>query len=723
VNPNREKFQGRGLLYKVTSYFGNDGHPLIVEHVRPTCHLYIRIRRGFLCPLCGKLRPAFLREEFMSFLKLDKLCLSYGEQVIFDHVDLLLNSGDRLCLVGRNGVGKSTLLKVIDGSVNADSGAVWYADGLRIAGLMQDLPEADHTPVFNFVARGLPVLAESLSRYHALIGNPDADSFNEATLNELSRLQSIIEANDGWAINNRIDQILTRLELDAEAQMQDLSGGWRRRAALARALVIDPDILLLDEPTNHLDVQAIVWLEKELTNFAGAVVFVTHDRAFLQNVANRIGELDRGSLSVWDGKYQDFLAFRERQLAEEEKHNSEFDKRLAKEEVWIRQGIKARRTRNEGRVRALKVLREERSERRDRLKTSNIQLQQDSASGKIVAELENVSFGYDGSLIIRDFSTRVIRGDKIGLIGPNGIGKSTLLKILLGQLEPQSGTVKLGSKIEVAYFDQLREQLNLEQNAMDNVAGGREFIDINGKSRHAISYLSDFLFTGERARTPIKALSGGERNRILLAKLFSKPANVLVMDEPTNDLDVETLDLLEELLLSYEGTLLLVSHDREFMDNVVASTMSFEGGGIIREYVGGYNDWLRQGGKWPDKASLKANELRSSAAQTASDESTKSDAENGAEKSSSPEITEVKPSKSKKISYKLQRELESLPTKIEQLEQSIEKLQLELSSPDFYSQDQKITATKLAALDELTLALEQCFERWQALEAMQNGDA
>ncbi|HEY7774849.1 MAG TPA: ATP-binding cassette domain-containing protein [Marinagarivorans sp.] len=648
----------------------------------------------------------------MSLLKLDNLCLSYGEQVIFDGLGLLLNNGDRLCLVGRNGVGKSTLLKTIDGTIQPDSGSAWHADGMRMAGLMQDLPEADSTSVYDFVAQGLPELAASLTRYHALIHNSATEPMTDDMLEEMARLQGVIEAHDGWAINNRIEQVLTRLELDADAQMQDLSGGWRRRAALARALVIGPDILLLDEPTNHLDVQAIEWLEKELANFNGAVVFVTHDRAFLQNVANRIGELDRGSLNVWDGKYQDFLAFRERQLAEEEKHNAEFDKRLAREEVWIRQGIKARRTRNEGRVRALKAMRVERSERRDRLKTSSFNMQQESASGKIVAELDNVSFAYDGWPIIRDFSTRVIRGDKIGLIGPNGIGKSTLLKIILGELAPQSGTVKLGTKVEVAYFDQLRDQLDLEKNAMDNVAGGREFIEINGKPRHAISYLNDFLFTGERARTPIRALSGGERNRVLLAKLFSKSANVLVMDEPTNDLDAETLDLLEELLHSFEGTLLLVSHDRAFMDNVVASTISFEGDGVVREYVGGYNDWLRQGGKWPERDSVAAKKQK--LADAAASVSTL------ANPVTAP--VETKPVKQKKLSYKLQRELDRLPANIEQLEQAISELEQEVAAPEFYLQEQDKVAVRLAHLEQLAQDLETCFARWEELETLKNSE-
>lgn len=645
----------------------------------------------------------------MTVLKLDSLCLSYGEQIIFDDVQLLLKPGDRLCLVGRNGVGKSTLLKVIEGKATPDSGSVHISDGCKIAGLMQDLPDADHKTVYDYVADGLPQLAASLSRYHELTSH--AQDFDEQMLGELAKLQTIIEAHDGWSINNRIEQVLTRLQLPADKHMADLSGGWRRRVALAQALVCHPDVLLLDEPTNHLDIEAIEWLEGELRNFPGVVVFVTHDRAFLQAIANRIGELDRGKLSVWDGVYHDFLEFRAQQLAEEEKHNAEFDKRLAKEEAWIRQGIKARRTRNEGRVRALKAMRNERSQRREKLQTSSITVQQEGGSGKIVAELENVSFYFDKTAIIKDFSLRVVRGDKIGLIGPNGIGKTTLLKVLLGELAPQEGKVKLGTKLEVAYFDQLRDQLDLEKNAMDNIAGGREFIEINGKSRHALSYLNDFLFTGERARTPIKTLSGGERNRILLAKLFSKTANVLVLDEPTNDLDAETLELLEELLASFEGTVLLVSHDREFMDNVVTSTIGFEGNGVLREYVGGYQDWVRQGGKWP---SHKPTD-------NTTQERQESDSDNATGAIAEESVPAPAKPKGKKLSYKLQRELDALPATIEKMENAIAEAEAVTLAPDFYQQDQQVVKEALEHLGKLNEELEQVFERWQELEAMQEG--
>ncbi|RYZ96493.1 MAG: ATP-binding cassette domain-containing protein, partial [Moraxellaceae bacterium] len=488
----------------------------------------------------------------MPLLKLDNLSLAYGQQVLFDSIQLLLNKGDRLCLVGRNGVGKSTLLKVIEGSVESDGGSRWLDTSVKVAGLSQDLPDANDDTVLDYVASGLAQLGQDLAQYQRCIESPEAD------LDLMATLQSRIEAADGWSLQNRIQQVLTRLELSAQDRLADLSGGWRRRAALARALVCQPDVLLLDEPTNHLDIKAIEWLEAEIKQFSGAVVFITHDRAFLRAVANRIGELDRGKLSIWDGNYTDFLAFRERQLAEEEKHNSEFDKRLAKEEIWIRQGIKARRTRNEGRVRALKEMRQERAERRAQLGTVKMALQNEGNSGKLVAEFKDVCFSYGDKPLIERYSGVITRGDKIGLIGPNGVGKSTFLKLITEELTATSGEIKMGTNRAVAYFDQLRDQLDLDKNAIDNVSEGRDFIEINGQNRHCISYLSDFMFTGERARTPIRALSGGERNRILLAKLFSKPANVLIMDEPTNDLDAETLELLEDLLVDYKGTLLLV---------------------------------------------------------------------------------------------------------------------------------------------------------------------
>ena len=633
----------------------------------------------------------------MQLIKLDNLQLFYGEQVIFDGVSLQVNSGDRLCLVGRNGVGKSTLLKTLDGSVDPDNGSLWRDPGITIASLKQDLPERDDCSVYDFVASGLAQLGKDLARFAML-----AEKADEASLDEMGRIQQRIEAVDGWAVQNQIEQVLTRLELDGNLRVADLSGGWRRRVALAKALVSQPDVLLLDEPTNHLDIVSIEWLEKQLLEFSGAVVFVTHDRAFLRKVANRIGELDRGKLSIWDGDYSSFLVFREQQLADEEKRNSEFDKKLAQEETWIRQGIKARRTRNEGRVRALKQLRRERSERRERIGNAKMAVAGDVSSGKLVAEFKEVSFAWHDKVIVDSFSGTIVRGDKVGLIGPNGVGKSTFLKLLMGEIQPTQGIVRTGSKLSIAYFDQLRDELELDKSAVDNIAQGREFIEIDGKSRHIISYLNDFLFTGERARTPIRALSGGERNRVLLAKLFSKPANCLIMDEPTNDLDAETLDLLEDLLLNYEGTLLLVSHDREFLDNVVTGTIGFEGQGVLQEYVGGYADWIRQGGVWYAPGEVPKPPVK--VAPTPSKDIAKATA---------PAV--------KKLSYKLQLELDTLPAKIEQLEQEIEALQAEACDPEFYQQDPKMVAKKTDLMAHKDAELQQCYARWEEIESMKEG--
>ncbi len=628
----------------------------------------------------------------MNLIKLDNLQLAYGEQVIFDMLNVQVKKGDRICLVGRNGVGKSTLLKTISGEVEVDGGQVWRSSAIKLATLSQDLPEESDVSVFDFVAGGLAQLGKDLARYAVLSTKVD-----EKSLEEMGEIQMRIEAVDGWTAHNRIEQVLTRLDLDGSAKLGDLSGGWRRRVALAQVLVCQPDVLLLDEPTNHLDIVSIEWLEKQLVEFQGAILFVTHDRTFLRNVANKIGELDRGQMTVWDGDYASFLVFREQQLADEEKRNSEFDKKLAQEEVWIRQGVKARRTRNEGRVRALKQLRQERSERRDRLGNVKMEVTKDVASGKLVAELKDVSFAWDGVPIVSNFSATIVRGDKIGLIGPNGIGKSTFLKLLLKEIEPQMGSVKMGSNLSIAYFDQLRDQLNLDLNAVDNIAEGREFIEINGKPKHVISYLNDFMFTGERARTPIRALSGGERNRILLAKLFSKPANLLIMDEPTNDLDAETLDLLEDLLLNFDGTMFLVSHDREFLDNVVTSTIGFEGRGNLNEYVGGYHDWKRQGGVWYQGG----------------------DSPVAGEESPAVKVPVKKLSPVKKMSYKLQKELDGLPAKLEKLEVSLGVLQQEVCVVGFYEGPADEVSAKTDLIAKQEAELQQCYTRWEELEALQ----
>ena len=637
----------------------------------------------------------------MSLIKIEKAELSYGLQVLLDKVDLTIERGQRLCLIGRNGTGKSSLLKVIDGEVDLDKGEVIRQTGIRVARLEQDLPEADDRLVFDAVAAGAKGVGELLAEYRTLSHMRD---ISDAQLVHMADIQHQIEANDGWALQQKVDEIISRLDLPAERYMRELSGGWRRRVALARALVLEPDVLLLDEPTNHLDIAAIEWLEKQLLNFNGALVFITHDRSLLQALATHIAELDRGHLRYWEGNYESFLTYREQALADEARHNELFDKRLAQEEVWIRQGIKARRTRNEGRVRALKALREVRSQRREVVGKANFALATGGDSGKLVADLVDVSYSWGDKKIVNQFSTRIMRGDRIGLVGANGAGKSTLLKLILGDLQPQSGSVKLGTNLEVAYFDQLRDQLDLDKNAVDNIAGGREFIDIDGKSKHIFSYLSDFLFSGERARTPLRALSGGERNRVLLAKLFSKSANLLVLDEPTNDLDVETLELLEEILTEYTGTLLLVSHDRAFLNNIVSSVIAFEGRGNVLEYVGGYDDWIRQGGQW-----TQADELPSAAASSSS---------SGAKNAEASEVSKS-PTKAKKLSYKFQKEFDELPQKIELLEGKLNELQAAAGASDFYNQTSAVVEQKLQELAQVQQQLDACFERWAELEDMQ----
>ena len=633
-----------------------------------------------------------LEKRNMSLLEVKQASLHYGTQVLLDKVDLKVEKGQRICLLGRNGAGKSTLLKAISGQIELDEGQVWIKPGIKIARLEQDLPEADDVSVFDAVAAGLDKAGQTLIQYHELLNHPD-----DIDMDKLADLQQKLDAEDGWMLQQRVDTVLSRLALPADKFMRELSGGWRRRVSLARVLVTEPDVLMLDEPTNHLDVLAIEWLEQQILNFNGAVIFITHDRQFLQNLATDIVELDRGLTKSWHGDYHRFLEFREQQLLEEERHNALFDKRLSEEEKWIRQGVKARRTRNEGRVRALKSMRNERSQRRE--KTGNVSLEVGSSgrSGKLVAELEGVTQNFADNTVIKNLTTTIIRGDRIGFIGPNGAGKSTLLKIILGQLEPALGSVKIGTSLSVAYFDQLREQLDLDKNVVENVAEGRDSIEINGKPRHIISYLSDFLFTGARSRTPLRALSGGERNRVLLAKLFSKECNLLVLDEPTNDLDVETLELLEEVLVNFPGTILLVSHDRAFLDNVVTSTLAFEGGGIVREYVGGYADWIRQGGEWNDSQEDDSNAQITTAEPTVNSESAKHN----------------------KLSYKLKSELEALPSQIEILEQQVQVLEQTMAVPGFYEGEALATAEVLSQLETTQQALEQKFARWEELDSKQ----
>ncbi|MAT52064.1 MAG: ABC transporter ATP-binding protein [Porticoccaceae bacterium] len=634
----------------------------------------------------------------MPLLTLTNLSLHFGSHILLDQVDFTLRKGNRIGLLGRNGAGKSSLMKLIAGDLAADSGDRWLRPGVRIASLSQTLPEADDRTVYDVVAHGLEAVGDLLTRYHELTQQPAPD------LKVLEQVQQQLEAADGWNLQQRVDTVLTQLDLPPDAAMKTLSGGWHRRVALARALVVEPDILLLDEPTNHLDIPSIEWLEKQIQDYRGALLLVTHDRQFLQRVTNKIIELDRGHLHEWEGDYRSFLDFREQQQAAEDRANALFDKKLAEEEKWIRQGIKARRTRNEGRVRALEAMRRERVERRERTGRADFGAESASQSGKIVAELKDVSQSYGGRTVISHFSTTIIRGDRIGLVGANGAGKSTLLKIILGEIEPQSGQVRHGTKLEIAYFDQLRQQLDPERNLMDNICEGREFITINGKDRHGVSYLADFLFTPDRIRTPVKALSGGEQNRAILAKLFSKPANVLVLDEPTNDLDIETLELLEDILINFEGTLLLVSHDRQFMDNVVTSILVFGEDGRISEEVGGYSDWVAKGGRLVPLSGSSQNGKSGQARLEARESGPATPPENPG-----------RPER-KKRSYQQQRELDSLPALIETLEQEIASVGARVSDPDFYQQPQETIESTLTQMADLHAQLERYYERWAELE-------
>ncbi|MCE8025169.1 ATP-binding cassette domain-containing protein [Billgrantia aerodenitrificans] len=641
----------------------------------------------------------------MTLLRLESLQLAYGTHVLLNGADLVLEKGERLALVGRNGTGKSTLLKLVAGEILPDDGSIWRAPGLKIGVLEQDLPSASGETIFDVVAQGLPQAGELLAEYHHLVQAAEPDMKRMATL------QSRLEAIDGWSFHQRIDVVLTRLGLPADDLMSALSGGWRRRVALARALVAEPDLLLLDEPTNHLDLDTIAWLEEQLLDFNGAVLFITHDRAFLSKLATTILELDRGRLGRYPGDYAKYQQQKAHELEVEARENAEFDKKLAQEEAWIRQGIKARRTRNEGRVRALEQLRRERGQRREVQGRASFGIDSGERSGKRVVELVGVTHRFGDETIVRDLSLEIQRGDRIGLIGRNGAGKTTLLKILLGELEPSEGTVKLGTNIKVAYFDQLRAGLEPEKSVYDNVAQGSDRITVGGKDKHVISYLQDFLFTPERARQPVKALSGGESNRLLLAKLFTQPANVLVLDEPTNDLDVETLELLEELLLDFDGTLLLVSHDRAFMDNVVTGVLAFEGDGVVREYVGGYSDWVRQGGKLPPAP------WEGAARQQV--EPTAKPVEK-APAGPSPSAPAAK--KPAKLSYKLQRELDALPAEIERLEAEVAEYEARVGAPTFYQQEAGVVSEVLQAMSDKQAELDAAMERWMELEAMAAGE-
>ena len=636
----------------------------------------------------------------MPLLRVTDLELSFGHHVLLQNANCQLDKGDRVCLVGRNGAGKTTLMKLLAGQLKPDGGSIWRDPAITISRLDQELTRADQQTVMQVVASGLADTGALLTEYQQLLGR----SLDEAGLKQLDRLQRRIDAVDGWSYQQRIGETLSRLSLQGEQRMSSLSGGWRRRVALAKALVTAPDLLLLDEPTNHLDIESIEWLEKQLVEFNGAVLFITHDRALVRRLATGILELDRGRLRLYQCDYDNYLQQRAHLLDVEEQHNALFDKRLAREEAWIRQGIKARRTRNEGRVRALQKLRAERSQRRSLQGNARFTVESAGSSGKLVAEVKAISYRIDGRDLFNKLSFNLMRGDKIGLLGPNGVGKTTLLKVLLGELQPSAGEVKLGTRLDIAYFDQMRERLDDDKTIVDTVGQGRESITINGKTRHVLSYLGDFLFSPERARTPLKALSGGERNRVQLACLFSMPANILVLDEPTNDLDVETLELLESVLVEFDGTVLLVSHDRDFMDNVVTGTLAFEGNGTVREYVGGYRDWLRQGGSFAQHAAV---DRKPAPDNSRGDGDIPPDAK--------PLGGKGKKSGYKKLSYNDQRDLEALPERIESLEQQQAQLQQETAAADFYRQDHSRVNEKLAALAAVSAELEECYERWVVL--------
>ena len=631
----------------------------------------------------------------MPFITLDNASLAFGHVALLDHTAFQLDENERVGLIGRNGGGKSSLMRVLAGIANLDDGIVWRSPGARICYVSQEpILDADDS-VFDAVAKGLGKLQKLLHDYHHVshqLAEPDADY--DKLLEEMQHLQTQLEAQDGWQVESRIETAIAKLDLDPDKRVGDLSGGQRKRVALAQALVAAPDVLILDEPTNHLDFASIEWLEGLLNSFVGSVLFVTHDRRFLDNVTTRIVELDRGVLSSFPGNFSAYQAIKERMLSDEAVVNAKFDKVLAQEEVWIRQGVKARRTRNEGRVLRLEQLRRDRAARREKVGRVEMAVETGERSGKLVAELTDVCKSYGDRTLVKDFSCRIQRGDKIGLLGPNGAGKSTLLKMILGQLEPDSGDVKLGTKIAVAYFDQLREQLDDEATLADTISQGADFVDIGGQKKHVISYLGDFLFAPERARSPVKSCSGGERNRLLLARLFTQPANVLVLDEPTNDLDIETLELLEELLANYDGTLFLVSHDRAFLDNVVTQVIAFEGDGKLQEYVGGYEDWVR----------VQKFQAQQAAAKPATSTPPKAVAQ------------VVEKPKSNKLSYKESRELEELPKQIEALEQEQIDIVAHLADGTIFRNDVK-RAQQLQARSEVIdgLVLE-LMSRWEVLD-------
>jgi len=638
----------------------------------------------------------------MAVVSLRDISINFTGTVLLDGISMQIEPGERVCLLGRNGEGKSTLLSIIEGVINPDSGSVDYARGSKVAMLPQEVPKDMEGSVYDIAAQGLGAVGRALSAYHdASRALSEALETDDALVSQMEKAQHALEDAGGWPHHQTIETVLSHLKLDGDERFSSLSGGTKRRVLLARALVSSPDLLILDEPTNHLDIDSITWLEDFLLRQNTALFFVTHDRAFLKKLATRIVELDRGNLYNWDCNYDTYLARKDAALEAEAKQNHNFDRKLAEEETWIRRGIKARRTRNMGRVRDLRKMREEHKARRDRTGSVKMVIQEAERTGKLVVEADSLCFGYDDTALISDFSAAIMRGDKVGLIGPNGVGKTTLLKILLGQIEPQSGSIRHGVNLQISYFDQLREQLDENESARHNIADGNDFVDINGHQRHVMTHLKNFLFTPDRAKVPVSVLSGGERNRLLLARLFTRPSNVLVMDEPTNDLDVETLDLLEELLMDYPGTLLLVSHDRAFLNNVVTSTIGFEGNGQVAEYVGGYDDWLRQR---PETPAQQAKACKPK-----------------------PVAEPKKPAK-KKLSFKekyeleeKRKELDALPGLIENLENELEALQSKMSHQEYFKTPSDEMGKDQQRLESLEAELETTMERWEELETALEG--
>ncbi|KPH64978.1 MULTISPECIES: ABC transporter ATP-binding protein [Pseudoalteromonas] len=638
----------------------------------------------------------------MDLIRISKAQLAYGTHPLLDNADAVIETGERVCVVGRNGAGKSTLLKVLDGQVILDDGEINQLGSIKISRLEQDPPKGASGSVFDYVAQGMPEIANLLIDFHHVSTELQTDC-TDKLLNKLERLSNQLEAADGWRFDSRIQLVLTQLELSPDAKLESLSGGWLRKVALARALVSEPDLLLLDEPTNHLDMESVMWLEQFLKEFKGGIVFISHDRAFIRAVATRILDLDRGKLISYPGDYATYLEQKAHDLKVEETQNALFDKRLAEEETWIRQGVKARRTRNEGRVRELKQLRNERKQRVDQVGKTDFNIETADRSGKLVFEAKHLNHAFNKDKVIaNDFSTLVMRGDRIGLVGPNGIGKTTLLKLLFGDIEADGGIVKQGVNLEFAYFDQYRQKLDEEATVQDNVAEGKQEVMMNGRSRHVLGYLQDFLFPPARARTPVKALSGGEKNRLLLAKLFLKPSNILVLDEPTNDLDIETLELLEDIINQYQGTVLIVSHDREFIDNTCSSVWAFEGNGVITDIVGGYSDYEAYVNYLADEQKKNTQPVIKKI-----------------------EVAPVTPvvkndNKSNKLSYKLKLELEQLPSKLEEIEKALEAQQIVVNDGDFFKQDASETTKQLNHLAQLESDLEAALERWEELEDLKN---